>query len=213
MYVVLLQNAQLVGGFRVLTSPWDPRLWPFSLLSSQSKWEKSQVVDPGLPPLSILSGSFAVALSQGPALQHTGANFPPKASVFLHLSTSLALNPSSPAAQHSANDWWELCGATPAHATLADSEACDLRRSLGWGIKPLCQLPTAHGGKCLEGTLFLGWLSSLPYCPLTCRHFLGSYSQIIPVGITTYLLSQSYLKLLLLKKPQVRLHEHAGLDC
>ena len=37
MYVVLLQNAQLVGGFRVLTSPWDPRLWPFSLLSSQSR--------------------------------------------------------------------------------------------------------------------------------------------------------------------------------
>lgn len=52
MYVVLLQNAQLVRGFRVLTSPWDPRLWPLSLLSSQSRTgEKSQVVDTGLPPL------------------------------------------------------------------------------------------------------------------------------------------------------------------
>ena len=52
MYVVLLQNAQLVRGFRVLTLPWDPRLWPVSLLSSQSRTgEKSQVVDTGLPPV------------------------------------------------------------------------------------------------------------------------------------------------------------------
>lgn len=52
MYVVLLQNAQLEIGFRILTSPWDPRFWPLSLLSSQSgTGEKSQAVDTGLPPV------------------------------------------------------------------------------------------------------------------------------------------------------------------
>ena len=93
-------------------------------------------------PFSILSGSFAVALS--PVLSppaHRGQR-PPNASVFLQLSASLALDspsgrPAQQAEQPPTNDCRESWAASPAHATLADSEACDLSDSLGWGVKPI----------------------------------------------------------------------------